>query len=69
MARKVGKSEVAGDRITIARINQILQHIEWELEVTRMLLHRLGAGTTIEISDEIREKMKAEVPGIRSYPC
>jgi len=69
MAKRTTQGLTKGDSVKIAKINEILARIEWELRVARALLHELGPDSSIKLTDEIRALLKQEPRSVKDFPC
>jgi hypothetical protein len=66
MVKKAGKGAAGEGQITVARLQEILGHIEWQCRVTRVALHQLDPATRIQMTPEL-EELLAQEPRAAKY--
>ena len=66
-----GGSDLGGESITVARLIEMLKHIEWECRFVRLAVQQLEAQTKIVPTAELKGLLEQELPLLRYIdpPC
>jgi hypothetical protein len=57
-----GGSDIGGESITVARLIEMLKHIEWECRFVRLAVQQLEPQTRITSTTELKGLLEIEPP-------
>jgi len=63
-----GKQSKGGD-ITVARVMEVLAHIEWEVRLARVMLQQLDPGMKLAVTEDLKALSAAEPPSVPNVAC